>query len=1165
MKVNNRMPPYAFKAVLVTLSLTISLLTFSQEVANKFITTLNKDTSYSLNSLDALIINDGFKVTQKTFLKPLNISSLKNQIVDTNIKVVYSKETSLPIFIERLPKFQTIKSQSVDTANRILSKNEVNGLSFSYIDEIETITQIPNPRLNLEIIETNIEANGKSHIKFQQKYKGIKIYGSQFLIHLNAKGEGELFNGNFSILNEEIDIVPSINRDTALSFVLSDLSKKTKLIKLNDFELKLIGGSISVVDTFIYNRKLAYQIIYFANIIDRYEYFVDAITGKILSSYNTTCTIDVPKTANSTDLNGVSQIINSTYTGSNYVLKDISKPMFNSVNGNGYIETLDSYNTYGVNRKFGEIINTTNTWSPTQTSAQYNLSATYNYYKNVHNRNSIDGKGGNILSMVNVIKDSTEIPWPNAAWSDAAGMMFFGNGDVRFKPFAGALDVAAHEMTHGVIHNTAKLAYNGQTGALNESFADIFGSMVDSTNWTIGETIANKAYFPSGALRSFMDPHNGGQSSKDEYWQPKHMNEYVNYSLSIDSGGVHTNSGIPNYAFYLFANSIGRLKASRVYYRALTTYLLPNSNFTDLRLYIIKSASDLYSTNEVLQAGLAFDAVGIIDGVTPLIVKQLPTNSGVENMLIYGTGDTTIYIANSNLKALWPKKINVKPSITDDGKSAYFVGFDKKIYSVTTDPSISQPIYSLVQNSPMWSNVAISKDGKRLAAVTTYQDSSIYVYDFGKTKWYRFKLYNPTYTNGVNFDGPIFADSFEWDYSSENIIYDCYNKLSSTNGTSDIKYWDINIINVWNTSKDTTSKGGVTKLFNLSVGDNIGNPTFSKNSPDIFAFDYFNDSTKTYGILGYNIQTNSIGAILQNNTIGYPTFNKTDNKVAFNSIINSKLTISTINLNSDKINSNGTVNILYNNATYPIYYTVGTRKFIVPTTPTIAINGNTNLCTGDSVILTSSATSGNQWYKNGTPMTSATNNTFSTKVSGNYTVLSNIDGISSSLSSGVYITSNATPLTPSLSRDASNFLVSTNPIGNIWYKDAILTSDTTQKVKPSSNGLYKVKTTLNGCTSGFSNQYYYLITDIVNLSASEFIKLAPNPFYNQINVDYLIKGVQLLNIDVFNIASGAKVASKLNINAGSQVNFGQLSSGLYLFVVYTNDNKIRQNFKIFKL
>jgi Zn-dependent metalloprotease len=1408
---------------LLSISLILfSFVVYSQDLRNKFTNPSNKDTSIAPNFLPSILIN-----ANSQFSKQLNAAKNLNSpifldsksLIDTTIKVIYSNETSLPIFIEKQTVNQIKKSQSTDTTIRIKSISEVNRLSYKFIDEIESITHISDPKQNLEIIETNIEQNGKSHIKFQQKYRGIKIYGNEFLIHLNAKGEGELFNGKFSIISDTLDVIPTLDIDKAINIVKLDLYKKNKLVDLKAFELNLIGGSVSIIDTFVYNNKLAYKITYYPNIIDRYEYFVDANSGAILFSYNTTCTIDVSKVVTSLDLNGISQKINVTYTGSNYILKDISKPMYNIATGDGFLQILDNNNTYGNNRVIDEIVNTTNIWSPLQTSAQYNLSSTYDYFLNVHNRNSIDGKGGNIFAIINMIMDSTGKPYLNASWSDA-GFMFFGNGDNSIKPYAGSLDISAHEMTHGVIANsTSKLIYNGQSGALNESFSDIFGVMVDSSNWTIGETIVNKVSYPSGAIRSLKDPNNGALNSNDRNWQPKHMNEFVsgavldNY-IDRDNEGVHINSGIPNYAFYLYANAIGKLKASKVYYRALTTYLLPNSNFTDLRLSIIKAASDLYSSNEVLQASYVFDAVGISDGVTPSVIKQLPINAGVENMMLYSTGDTTIYLATPNLKALWSKKVNNKASFTDDGKTAYFVGNDKKIYSVTTDPSIIQPTFSLIQSTPMWSNVAISKDGKRLAAATSYQDSSIYVYDFTKAKWYRYKLYNPTYNNGVKADGPLYADSFEWDYSSENIIYDCFNKIAGTNLNSEIKFWDINIINVWNKAKDTTGNGVISKLFNLSSGDNVGNPTFSKNSPDVIAFDYFNDSTKTYGIIGYNILTNSVGTILLNNTIGYPTYNKNDNKLAFNSILNNKLTISTINLNNDKISSNGIMTPLFNNATFPVYYTVGIRKFIVPSTPLISFTGKTNLCSGDSIILKSSATSGNQWYRNGSPITSATDNTFVIKNAGNYMVLSNIDGISSSLSSGLYITTNTTPQTPSvtnatycinttastlsataiagaslnwygsnetggiannsaptpsttaagifnyyvsqlssgcesprskisitinpspaspivtnlsycigttastlsataiagntlnwygtsatggtasktaptpstttagtfnyyvsqlststgcesprsnlgvtinslpaapivsnlsycigaassslsataivgatlnwygtsatggiasktaptpstttagtfnyyvshlststgcessrsnlvisvlntptapvLSRDVNNFLVS-NVNGITWYKDGAQMPDTTQKLKPSVAGLYTAKTTQNGCSSALSTPYYYLVTDIINLSADEFIQLAPNPFINKLNFNFVIKGYQKLNIDVFDIATGIRKGSMQNLTPGMPISLGQLSAGTYYIRVSSNDGKINHQFKMVKL
>jgi len=162
----------------------------------------------------------------------------------------------------------------------------------------------------------------------------------------------------------------------------------------------------------------------------------------------------------------------------------------------------------------------------------------------------------------------------------------------------------------------------------------------------------------------------------------------------------------------------------------------------------------------------------------------------------------------------------------------------------------------------------------------------------------------------------------------------------------------------------------------------------------------------------------------------------------------------------------------------------------------------------------------------------------------------------------------STPSTPTISRDTANNLVSSVSIGNVWYKDGAATKDTTQKIKlsdPTNVGSYTVKTTQNGCVSALSSPYYFLVTDVINLSANEFIKLAPNPFINQLNFDFVVKGYQRLNIEVYDIATGTRVASRQNLTAGMPIILGQLSAGTYIVKVSSNDNKIVQQFKMVKL
>ena len=168
-------------------------------------------------------------------------------------------------------------------------------------------------------------------------------------------------------------------------------------------------------------------------------------------------------------------------------------------------------------------------------------------------------------------------------------------------------------------------------------------------------------------------------------------------------------------------------------------------------------------------------------------------------------------------------------------------------------------------------------------------------------------------------------------------------------------------------------------------------------------------------------------------------------------------------------------------------------------------------------------------------------------------------------SDAIVISKFSTPATPLLSRDTSNSLISNALIGNTWYKDGTLISDTTQKFKPSSPGSYSVKTTQNGCISAMSSPYYYVVTDIVQFNNGNFIILIPNPFINFVNIDFVVKGYQRLNIEVFTSSTGAKVATRIGITAGSRLTFNELNPGVYFLRVASPDFKVAHQFKMVKL
>ena len=245
---------------------------------------------------------------------------------------------------------------------------------------------------------------------------------------------------------------------------------------------------------------------------------------------------------------------------------------------------------------------------------------TFDFYEQVFNRSSVDGQGLELVSSVHFETDYDNAFWDGSqmVYGDADGQMFKRGG------FTECLDVMAHELTHGVTQFTAGLRYRSQSGALNESFSDVFGSLVrqrslgqtaDQADWLIGEGIMGPE-LPGEALRSLRAP---GTAFKFDN-QPADMAHYVNLpddgDPRHDNGGVHINSGIPNHAFYLAATGIGGNaweKAGAIWYTTLTTRLNENSDFQAAADATVAVSGELYGVAGTEQQAVraAWEQVGI--------------------------------------------------------------------------------------------------------------------------------------------------------------------------------------------------------------------------------------------------------------------------------------------------------------------------------------------------------------------------------------------------------------------------------------------------------------------------------------------------------------------------------------------------------------------------
>lgn len=843
-----------------------------------------------------------------------NISTKKNTID----KIIYLQNK--PIFIEK--SAVGTKSASLDLAEETF---------LSFIESIKPEVSISNPELLFEITKTDSDELGMLHINSVQKYKGVPVYGSESGLHISS--EKLRFTGTVHKLNQDLDVQPALSTAEVLLVVHSDLNKTTIVNQLSAIQKKILEYdkpecNLLIFETGDNNYSLAYEISIRPNFLEQWKYIVDAHNGNIIRKYNNTYT-DGPAKATALDLNGILQTIDTYLEDGKYLLINTTEDMFNAEKKEGMIITYDANNTSTSKLNYSDIVSSDNTWNhPSGVSAHYNATMAYRYFKNTFGRNSINNKGGTIFSFVNVAAEDGS-SYANAFWNGKAA--FYGNGGDKFKPLAGALDVSAHELGHGVVSTSANLEYFSQSGAINETYADIFGSMVDREDWNIGEDVTIDGH-PS---RNMQDPANG-KNNVFEGWQPKHMSELVDGEIldnfnNRDNEGVHINSGIGNHAYYLFATEVSKEKAEQVFYRALTVYLTKTSNFVDFRIAVVQSAIDLYGTDsgEAVTAAEVFDAVGIYEEQQNDYNQDYSTNPGQEYLISYDTNISdfyTLYLSNSEATDFAPLSLTEmkgKVSIVDNGSTAVFVSEDDQLNVIDLN-TFEEYILS---DEAFWENAAVSKDGMRLAGISTEIDTAIYVYDFGTGQWAKYSLYNPTTSHeNINAGGVLFADAIEFDHTGEYIMYDAYNVLNS-NTTEDIYYWDIGFIKVWDYKTNNFGNGTISKLYeSLPDGVSIGNPVFSKNSPYIIAFDYYYEPTDEYGIFGANLNTGDVELIYQNLIIGYPSFSKMDDAIAFSGLDDLNIeVVGIVPLAQSKISASGNASLLIQNAKWPVFFADGQR------------------------------------------------------------------------------------------------------------------------------------------------------------------------------------------------------------------------------------------------
>jgi Zn-dependent metalloprotease len=466
-------------------------------------------------------------------------------------------------------------------------------------------------------VET-VPLTGTKVVKFRQTVKGIPVFGSLVSVELDDNNEMVSVDSNMAEPN-----LPSYIARISPHQVLKKIAAKAGygrelpegIPTLNLYLSHNGKWHLAYIVEDVRSRKKGKTTVKDFPLV--YDYVIDALTGALVAELPRTPTIAVG-TGKGLDEFGEMKTFGIEIKDAKRALRDARLN----------IETHDFAFLDPVDGNLpGKLVRSP--WSAAAVSAHTNAATVATFLRDVLKRNNVDNMGGPIVSTVNCVVRQFEQPppgsriWLNAFWNGT--QMLYGQAlfDGKLRSLASSLDVVAHELFHGVTRHTARLIYQGETGALNESYSDIFGTIISNRaqpniakwDWLIGDGISGG----TKALRDMRDP--------TQFGQPKRMKDFRTLPLKrkADAGGVHINSGIHNFAaFKVMSATKGRAlvfkppELAAMFYIALTQQLSRQSTFADSRRGVVLATRSLFrklpqkklnARVRAVEAG--FDAAGI--------------------------------------------------------------------------------------------------------------------------------------------------------------------------------------------------------------------------------------------------------------------------------------------------------------------------------------------------------------------------------------------------------------------------------------------------------------------------------------------------------------------------------------------------------------------------
>ena len=449
-----------------------------------------------------------------------------------------------------------------------------------------------------------VDAVGQGHVRYQQTFRGLPVFEGEAIVHVDLASRSVLDVTDALRFFGPIDTRPGLGADDARGRAFDalglppGLSAKSDLMLIVENSIGFLAWQVHVSDQD--NRGPIDQIAFVEaqgrGVLRSWDNLhTDAVVGSGKSYFNGTVALTTNHTTSY-------RLLDPT-RGGQFTCDMRNRQMFCY-----YMDDADNI--------WGDF-----TLSNSQTvaaDAQYGTAVTWDYYQAVHGRNGIANDGAGSYNRVHYGRN-----YSNAFWSDSCFCMTYGDGDGKtFNPFD-SLDVAGHEMTHGVTSRTANLTYSGESGGLNEGTSDIFGTSVefyannanDPGDYLIGERL-----YKSGgkALRYMHKPSLDGKSA--DCWYP-----------DLGTLNVHYSSGVANHFFYLLAEGTGagspsptclatdtrvangtggvsgitRAKAEKIWYRALTAYMTSSTNYAGARTATVSAATDLFGAASAEAAAVA--------------------------------------------------------------------------------------------------------------------------------------------------------------------------------------------------------------------------------------------------------------------------------------------------------------------------------------------------------------------------------------------------------------------------------------------------------------------------------------------------------------------------------------------------------------------------------